>query len=134
AGQLEIRQARCLFRAGRFADAVAVCRHAGGAAPAAGDCRLLADAALVVRGIADRDTCAVLLDLCREALRSVGDDVVLRSRLQSQVLMLSSDLSRVPTESAEAHENLRAAEASGDVNALVEALHALHMVSAGPLN
>jgi DNA-binding CsgD family transcriptional regulator len=49
-------------------------------------------------------------------------------------MMLSSDLSRVPTEVAEANQNLRAAEASGDVRALVEALHAEQMVSAGPLN
>ena len=103
-------------------------------ARAAGDGRLLAEASLVVRGIADLDTCAVLLDLCRDALRSVGEDAVLRSRLQSQVIMLSSDLTRVPTEAAEAEENLRAAEATGDVRAIVEALHAMHSVSAGPLN
>jgi DNA-binding CsgD family transcriptional regulator len=86
-----------------------------------------------VRGIGDRDTCAVLLDLCQDALRSSGDDMVLRSRLQSQVIMLSSELSHVPHESEEAAENLRVAEAAGDVLAVVEALHALQMVSAGPL-
>ena len=134
AGPLAIRRARCLFRAGFFSEAVTVCRQVASEARAAGHGRLLADAALVVRGIADRDTCEIMLDLCRDALRSVGDDVVLRSRLQSQVIMLSSDLSRVPTEGAEAQQNLRAAEVSGDVNAVVEALHALHMVSAGPLN
>ena len=88
AGPLAIRRARCLFRAGFFSEAVTVCRQVASEARAAGDGRLLADAALVVRGIADQDTCAVLLDLCRDALRSVGDDAVLRSRLQSQVLML----------------------------------------------
>ena len=134
AGPLEIQRARCLFRAGLFADAVTVCRHAAGEARAVGDWRLLADAALVVRGIADRDTCAVLLDLCRDALRNVGDDAVLRSRLQSQVIMLSADLSRVPTEGSDAQRNLQAAEASGDVHAVVDALHATHSVSAGPLN
>lgn len=134
AGPLAIRRARCLFRAGFFSEAVTVCRQVASEARAAGNGRLLADAALVVRGIADRDTCEILLDLCRDALRSVGDDVVLHSRLQSQVMMLSSDLSRVPTEGAEAEQNLRAAEASGDVHALVEALHATLMVSAGPLN
>jgi DNA-binding CsgD family transcriptional regulator len=134
AGLLAIRRARCLFRAGLFADAVTECRQVASEARAAGDGQLLAEASLVVRGIADHDTCAVLLDLCRDALRSVGEDAVLRSRLQSQVIMLSSDLSRVPTEGAEAEENLRAAEDAGDVRALVEALHALHAVSAGPRN
>jgi DNA-binding CsgD family transcriptional regulator len=134
AGPLAIRRARCLFRDGVFGEALAVCRHVAREARAAGDWRLLADAALVVRGIADRDTCEILLDFCREALRSVGDDSVLRSRLLSQVMMLSSDLSRVPTEVAEADQNVRAAEASGDVRAMVEALHAVHRVSAGPLN
>jgi len=134
AGPLAIRRARCLFRAGLFAGALTECRRVASEARAAGDARLLAEASLVVRGIADFDTCAVLLDLCREALLSVGDDAVLRSRLQSQVIMLSSDLTRVPTEAAEAEENLRAAEATGDDRAIVEALHAMHSVSAGPLN
>jgi DNA-binding CsgD family transcriptional regulator len=133
-GPLAIRRARCLFRAGVFSEAVTVCRQVASEARATGDGRLLADAALVVRGIADRDTCAVLLDLCRDALRSGVDDVVLHSRLQSQVIMLLSDLSRVPRERAEAAENVRAAEGSGDVLSLVEALHALQMVSAGPLD
>jgi non-specific serine/threonine protein kinase len=134
AGLLAIRRARCLFRAGLFAGALTECRRVASEARAAGDGRLLAEASLVVRGIADPDTCAVLLDLCRDALRSVGEDAVLRSRLQSQVIMLSSDLSRVPSEGAEAEENLRAAEAEGDVRAVVEALHALHAVSPGPRN
>jgi DNA-binding CsgD family transcriptional regulator len=134
AGPLEIRQARCLFRAGLFADSVTVCRHAAAEARAAGDWRLLADAALVVRGIADRDTCAVLLDLCRDALRNVGGDLVLGSRLKSQVIMLAADLSRVPTEGSDAQRNLQAAERSGDVRAVVDALHATHSVSAGPRN
>jgi DNA-binding CsgD family transcriptional regulator/tetratricopeptide (TPR) repeat protein len=134
AGPLAVRRARCLYRAGLFADAVTECRRVASKARAAGDGRLLAEASLVVRGIGDYDTCAVLLDLCRDALRSVGEDVVLRSRLRSQVILLASDLTRVPTEGAEAQENLSAAEATGDVRALVEALHAMHAVSAGPLN
>jgi DNA-binding CsgD family transcriptional regulator len=134
AGPLAIRQARSLFRAGAFTESFAVCRQVASDARAADDWRLLSDAALVVRGIADRDTCEILLDLCRDALRSVGGDAVLRSRLRSQVIMLSSDLARVPTEATEAEQNLRAAEASGDVRALVEALHATHVVSAGPLD
>ena len=103
-------------------------------ARAAGDGRLLAEASLVVRGIADHDTCAVLLDLCRDALRGVGEDDVLRSRLQSQVILLSSDLMVVPTQTDEAEENLRAAEVTGDLRAVIEALHAVHSVSAGPRN
>ena len=133
-GPLAIRQARCLFRAGTFGEAVAVCRQVASEARGAGDGKLLADAALVVRGIADHDTCAVLLDLCRGALRSVDDDAVLRSRLQSQVLMLSSDMSRVPTEGPAAESNLHAAEASGDVRAVVDALLAMQAISAGPSN
>jgi DNA-binding CsgD family transcriptional regulator len=134
AGPLAVQRARCLYRAGLFAEAVTECRRVASEARAAGDARLLAEASLVVRGIADFDTCAVLLDLCRDALRSLGDEAVLRSRLQSQVIMLTSDLTRVPTEAAEADENLRAAEATGDARALVEALHAMHSVSAGPQN
>jgi DNA-binding CsgD family transcriptional regulator len=134
AGDLSIRWARCLFRDGLFGQALTVCRQVAGEARARGDWRLLADSALVVRGIADRDTCEILLDFCRDALRNVGEDTVLRSRLQSQVIMLSSDLSRVPTESSEAQQNLDTAEASGDVRALVEALHATQMVAAGPRN
>ena len=57
------------------------CRRVASEARAVGDGRLLAEASLVVRGIGDYDTCAVLLDLCRDALRSVVEDAVLRSRL-----------------------------------------------------
>jgi DNA-binding CsgD family transcriptional regulator len=134
AGTSAIRLARCLHRAGLFADAVTECRRIASDARAAGDWRLLAEASLVVRGIGDYDACAVLLDLCRDALRSVGEDVVLGSRLQSQVIMLASDLTRVPSQGVEAQENLAVAEATGDVRAIVEALHAMHSVSAGPLN
>ena len=134
AGDLAIRRARCLYRDGLFGESLTVCRQVASEARAAGDWRLLADAALVVRGIADRDTCEILLDFCRDALRNVGDDPVLRSRLQSQTIMLSSDLSRVPTEGSEADENVLVAEGSGDVRALVDALHAMQMVAAGPLN
>jgi len=134
AGPLAIRRARCLYRAGLFAEAVTECRQVASGARAADDGRLLAEASLVVRGIADFDTCAVLLDLCRDALGSVGEDAVLRSRLRSQVIMLVSDLTRVPTEVAEAEENLRTAQTTGDVRAVVEALHAMHSVSAGPRN
>jgi DNA-binding CsgD family transcriptional regulator len=134
AGHLAIRRARCLFRDGLFADALLVCRQVASGARAVGDGRLLAEAALVVRGIRDRDTCAILLDLCLGALQSIGDDAAIRSRLQSRVIMLSSDLARVPTEGVEAERNVRGAEETGDVQALVEALHALQMVSAGPLN
>ena len=134
AGPLAIRRARCLYRAGLFAGALTECRRVASEARAAGDGRLLAEASLVVRGIADHDTCAVLLDLCRDALRGVGEDDVLRSRLQSQVILLSSDLMVVPTQTDEAEENLRAAEATGDLRAVIEALHAVHSVSAGPRN
>jgi DNA-binding CsgD family transcriptional regulator len=134
AGDLAIRRARCLYRDGLFGESLTVCRQVASEARAAGDWRLLADAALVVRGIADRDTCEILLDFCRDALRNVGDDPVLRSRLQSQTIMLSSDLSRVPTEGSEADENVLVAEGSGDIRALVDALHAMQMVAAGPLN
>ncbi|HTG41903.1 MAG TPA: helix-turn-helix transcriptional regulator [Methylomirabilota bacterium] len=134
AGDLAIRRARCLYRDGLFGESLTVCRQVASEARAAGDWRLLADAALVVRGIADRDNCEILLDFCRDALRNVGDDPVLRSRLQSQTIMLSSDLSRVPTEGSEADENVLVAEGSGDIRALVDALHAMQMVAAGPLN
>ena len=48
--------------------------------------------------------------------------------------MLSADLWRVPTEATEAELKRQTAEASGDVRAVVDALHATHTISAGPLN
>jgi DNA-binding CsgD family transcriptional regulator len=57
------------------------------------------------------------------------------SRTRSpKVIMLSSDLARVPTEAAAAQQNLRVAERSGDVRTQVDALNAMHIVLAGPLN
>jgi hypothetical protein len=72
AGPLAIQRSRCLFRDGVFGEALTVCRQVAREARAAGDWRLLADAALVVRGIADRDTCEILLDFCRDALGALA--------------------------------------------------------------
>ncbi len=134
AATLALRRSRCLFRAGLFRDAITACRDVAAAARAAGNWRLLAEAALVVRGIGDRDTRSALLDLCRDAMRGVHDDRALESRLQSRLIMLSSDFSQGPYGVAEAEGNVAIAEATGDPRALVEALHALQMACSGPRN
>jgi DNA-binding CsgD family transcriptional regulator len=134
AATVALRRSRCLFRAGLFRDAITACSDVAAGARAAGDWRLLAEAALVVRGIGDRDTRSALLDLCRDAMRGVRDDRALESRLRSRLIMLSSDFSQGPYEMAEAEGNVNIAEASGDRRALVEALHALQMACAGPRN
>ena len=134
AGALGLRRAHCLFRAGLFRDAMDACGQVASDARAASDRRLLAEAALVVRGIGDRDIRAALLDLCRDALRGIGDDTALASRVRSQLIMVSSDFFGARYEESEAEDNVKRAEACGDPRALVEALHALQMVCAGPRN
>ena len=134
---LALQQARVLYRAGLFGDAMAAVRVVARSARAAGDARLLAEAALAIRGIGDRELCAELLDLCREAVRDLpkeGDDEDLarRARLLGQLAILTAELAHAPADASLAAQSLRLAEASKDPRAIVEALHAIQMSRSGP--
>jgi len=132
AGDLQLRRARALHRAGLHAEAMAACREVAHSARAAGDTPRLAESALVVRGIDDREASAEMLHTCREVLPALVDDDALRARVLAQQAMLESNLTRRVTDRAAAREALAVAERSGDPRAIVEALHAMQMAHPGP--
>jgi DNA-binding CsgD family transcriptional regulator len=137
AGRLALMRARALYRQGSFHEAIAAVRAAARFGRQAGDSQLRAEAALAIRGIGDRDLCAELLDLCREALRELregtsDDELALRARLVAQQAILTAELAHSPADPGRAAESLRLAEASADPRAIIEALHATQVAHSGP--
>jgi DNA-binding CsgD family transcriptional regulator len=128
---LRLQRARVQYLAGRFAEAIAQCRMVARTAQARGDLLLLAECALVVRGISDRDICAELLGMCRTALAGLVGNDALRARLLAQQAMLQSELDRRPADLILVSDALKLAEASGDARAIIEALHAVQMAKSG---
>src|SRR5260370_25190309 len=107
----------------------------GGAARAGrllGDVDMLAESALVIRGIDGREMCAEMLDMVRAALPVVAQGSALQARLLAQEAMLVASLERQAANPAKTAEALRLAEACGDPPALIEALHAPQMSHSGP--
>jgi DNA-binding CsgD family transcriptional regulator len=132
AGRLELRRARALYAAGLYADAMDACRRAARAGRLLGDLDMLAESALVIRGIDGREMCAEMLDMVRAALPVVAQGSALQARLLAQEAMLVASLERQAANPAKTAEALRLAEACGDPRALIEALHASQMSHSGP--
>jgi DNA-binding CsgD family transcriptional regulator/tetratricopeptide (TPR) repeat protein len=132
AGTLELRRARALYAGGLYADAMEACRRAARAARTLGDVEMLAESALVIRGIDGREICAELLDLVRAAAQAVAAGSPLEARLRAQDAMLVAQLERQPANPRKAAEALSMAEATGDTRAVIEALHASQMAHPGP--
>jgi DNA-binding CsgD family transcriptional regulator len=132
AGWLELRRARALYAAGLYGDAMAACRRAARAARLLADVEMLAESALVVRGIDGREMCAEMLDMVRAAVPAVAPMSPLHARLLAQETMLMAHLDRQPASREKAAEALRIAERGGDPRALIEALHANQMAYSGP--
>src|SRR5260370_1192783 len=102
----------------------------GGAARAGrllGDVDMLAESALVIRGIDGREMCAEMLDMVRAALPVVAQGSALQARLLAQEAMLLASLERQAANPAKTTEALRLAVACGDPPALKEALLASPM-------
>ena len=127
--QLDLSRACAL--AGDVDAALAAAVAAAGEARARNDAELLAEAALVVEPVPDPGTCAVLSQLCDEALGSTADPAP-RARLlarRSQLAFYSGDhaLTREAGTAA-----LDLARTAGDDRALVAALRARHDACPGP--
>ncbi|MFH8935496.1 ATP-binding protein [Streptomyces griseosporeus] len=124
--ELLLELARCAFRSGAVDEAWRACKEAADLGRAAGDARVVADAATVVRGITNSPLTAELHALSEDALTLLGDgDPVRRARLlaQSAATLDPFASARAPETS---HRALLAAEACGDPDALFLALQARH--------
>jgi len=118
--------ARCQFRAGAVADAWISCREAADLGRAAGDVVTVAEAAVVIRGLAHDPVCEEIHALCREALTLLrGQDPVLEARLLGQLAVTASPFA-ARAEPGLSERALVAAEATGDPDARFLALQARH--------
>jgi DNA-binding CsgD family transcriptional regulator len=118
--------AGCQFRSGAVRDAWASCRNAADLARAAGDAVTVAEAALVIRGLAFDPICDEIHMLCREALSLLGGvDPVLAARVLGQ-LAVTANRWAGGAEPGLSQRALVAAESTSDPDALFLALQARH--------
>jgi DNA-binding CsgD family transcriptional regulator/tetratricopeptide (TPR) repeat protein len=123
------------YRLGEIRRSIATCRQAAGIARQIGRPDLLAEAALVVHDVGDRDANVVLADLCEEALAAQArGSSSLRARLTAQRSIVSSALSRLPPSDVRrmAAEGMDLAEDAADPAALFSALDARQRSLFGP--
>lgn len=132
ADELDLRRAHAFYRAGLYADAIAACRAVAGSARQSGDFGLLARSAMVVRGIDDRTICGELLETLRAAIGRLAPDTPIYARARANAVLLEAQLHRSPADGAQAKEALEMAERSGDLQAIIEALHAVEASLQGP--
>jgi DNA-binding CsgD family transcriptional regulator len=133
-GRIQLSRARCLFRAGAVTASWQACQQAAADARASGDTHLLAEAALVVRGIEDRAISIPLFKLCEEALRTLaGADPVLEARLLGQMSSTGHQIGVGLATPGLADRAMEAARRTGDLEARFLALQAKEMELAGPV-
>lgn len=124
--QVLVELARCEFRSGAVADAWASCRAAADLARARADATTVADAAVVVRGLAMDPVCEEVHALCRDAMTLLaGRDPVREARLLGQ-LAVTADRWTADAEPGLSERALLAAEVTGDPDARFLALQARH--------
>lgn len=126
--ELLVELAGAEYRAGRIGPSLEHCRAAADAAERADRPDLLASAALVMRGIGHPMAAAVLLDLTERALAAVAAVAAApastRARLLAQRSLAQADLGRHREAVDDAVAALAAADACGDPQAVLAAVHA----------
>jgi DNA-binding CsgD family transcriptional regulator len=133
-GRVLLSRARCLYRAGAIAASWQASQEVATAARTIGDARLLAEAALVVRGIGDTAICVPLFKLCEDALGALaGSDPVLEARLLGQMGVAGQQARVGLAEPGLADRATEAARRTGDPDSRFLALQAKEMELAGPL-
>lgn len=124
-GRILLSRARCLYRAGAVAAAWQATSQAAEEARASGDGRLLAEAALVVRGVMDEAITVPLFKLCEKALVTLaGADPVLEARLLGQMAVAGQQPRVGLAPPGLADRAMHAARVTGDPEARFLALQA----------
>lgn len=130
---LAVDLATARFAANHVAACLRMSVEAAELAEAAGRPDLLAQAALALHGIGSIDVYRVVRGLCERALRQLpADQLAVRARLLAQVATSSAEDEAGPTAERLSAEALTAAEASGDAQAILEAIAARHLSIAIP--
>lgn len=122
--ELLVELATAEFVAGRVADSLQHCRAAAAAAARAGDADRQARAALVLRGIGSPDVAGTLLQLCDVALAAGPSSRSLTARLLAARARALAELGGGDEARAGAARALEEAQAAGDAEAVLAAVHA----------
>ncbi len=132
--EMLIELATAEYRAGQLAVSL---QHAVAAADAAqrdGRLDLVADAALVVRGIGHAPVAATLIGLCGRALADGGAPPARRARLLAQRASARAELGDLEAADAESAAAMAVAEAVGDPAAELDAIRARVAALSAPQN
>ena len=131
--ELTLELARAQFDDTDIRTAVETCVEAAELAVRCGRPDLIAAAGLVIHGIGAPEVNRVIRRLCERALNDQGvTDPVIRARLLAQLAVAEAEDGGGPHAAALAAESLAAAEATGDPDAVLEALAARHLSIAIP--
>ena len=121
---LLIELATAEYRAGQLAASLQHAVAAADAADAARRLDLLADAALVVRGIGHHQVAVTLLGLCDRALADPDCPAVRRARLLAQRASALAEIGDMESADADSVAAMTAAQAAGDPAAELDAIRA----------
>lgn len=135
-GSVLLRIAQALQRGGMVEEAWEASMRVAAHARATADAKLLARAALVVRGVEGHDV--EIARLCEEALAAFApasdtpETLAFRASLIGQLVIAAGHLRRPPPDGISAAVAIELAETAGDPDALLVALHARQMELSGP--
>lgn len=126
--------ARAQYLGGHIAEAVTTCERAAAHGERSGRADVVARAAITVQGIGHPGTNAQIEALCRRALAvgCAGAPAELRSRVQAQLACALIELNRADEAARWSADALAEAEACGDTNAELDAIHARVMLTWRP--
>ncbi|MFJ5779963.1 ATP-binding protein [Streptomyces sp. NPDC093094] len=127
-----VELARAEYLAGRYDISLRHCTEAAGAANETGRPDLLAEAALVLRGVTFPHASRTISRLCRAALAVEDLPGAVRARLLAQLATASADLGSPGTAAGHARAALELAEVTGDPRAGLDAARAMEMTLVRP--
>jgi DNA-binding CsgD family transcriptional regulator/tetratricopeptide (TPR) repeat protein len=128
-----VRLAEAQFLAGALDASVDTCRRAADVASAAGRPDLVARAGLVIVGVGNPGLNRTVAEICERALRELpADERALRARLLAQVAVGVAETEGGPRPAELAAAALAEADASGDPQAIIEAIAARHLAISVP--
>jgi DNA-binding CsgD family transcriptional regulator len=127
-----VRLARARYLTGDGSAAIRCCADAAALAEAAGCPDLVAQAALVVRGIGDPGVLAETIRLARRALELGVEDEITRSQVMAQLASAEADAGDRDVALELSRKALDLAESSQDPDAVLDAVRARHLVLSVP--
>ena len=124
--ELLLDLARVQYLAGHLVESAETCVRAGEEGERTGRGEIVGRAAIIVQGVGHPVANRLLEDLCRRALRLLGDgaSAALRARVEAQLACVLFELDADEEAASHSHNALELAAASGDPNAELDAIRA----------